>query len=43
MYLGFGLISLITQFLIGIAIALPLLAGVYRKKLRELFKRNRKD
>ena len=41
MYLGAGLASLVIQALIGAAVALPILAAVYRKKLKSLFKRNK--
>lgn len=41
MYLDLGTGSLIIQFLIGLVVALPVLAGVYWKKIRNFVRRGR--
>ena len=41
MYLDLGTGSMVISFLIGLAVAIPVLIGVYWKKLRGIFRRDR--
>lgn len=43
MYLDPGLGSIVIQALIGLAFAIPVLVGVYWKKLRNIFRRKGED
>lgn len=43
MYLDPGLGSLIIQFLIGLAVSVPVFVGIYWRRLRNIFRRKGED